>query len=125
MCRSSAEGGRRCPGSRAGSGTSPPADGRTRIEVHTNRRSYSVIGGESRVTWMPGEKIVSMDVIDPSAGHAGDPDREAYEERAKELRDRVAAGETATEVLAARHAETSMRLLERALRLDREDRGEL
>ena len=65
MCRPKSEGGRRCPGSHAGSGT-PPADGKTRIEVVTNKRSYSVVGGESRVTWMPGEKVVSMDVIDSS-----------------------------------------------------------
>jgi hypothetical protein len=66
MCRSAADGGRRCPGSRAG-GSGPPADGKVRIEVVTNRRSYSVIGGESRVTWMPGEKVVSMDVIAPAS----------------------------------------------------------
>lgn len=65
MCRPKSEGGRRCPGSHAG-GSSPPADGKVRIEVHTSKRSYSVIGGESRVTWLPGEKVVSMDVIDPS-----------------------------------------------------------
>ena len=120
MCRSSAEGGRRCPGGRSGGGATPPADGKTRVEVHTSKRSYSVIGG-AQVPWLPGEKVVSIDAIEPSSG---DPDREAYEERAREFRGRVAAGETPTEVLAGRHAETSMRLLERALRLDREDRGE-
>lgn len=68
MCRSAADGGRRCPASRAGGSTAaPPADGKARIEVHTNKRSYSVIGGGSKVTWAPGEKVVSMDVIDPSA----------------------------------------------------------
>ena len=76
MCRPKSEGGRRCPGSHSG-GSSPPADGKTRIEAHTSKRSYSVIGGESNVAWMPGEKVVSMDVIDPgqsggSAGRGGD-----------------------------------------------------
>ena len=69
MCRPTSEGGRRCPGSHSG-GSSPPADGKTRIEVHTNKRSYSVIGGDKRVTWMPGEKVVSMDVIDPGQREA-------------------------------------------------------
>lgn len=64
MCRSSADGGRRCTGSgKASSG--PPDDGRTRVEVHTNKRSYTVVGGE-RVTWLPGEKVVSMDVVPPA-----------------------------------------------------------
>jgi hypothetical protein len=81
MCRA---GGRRCSGSRSGSG------------------SHAVTAGSG----------------------SGDPDRDAYEERAAEFRGRVAAGETPTGVLAGRHAETSMRLLERALRLDREDRGD-
>ena len=71
MCRPKSEGGRRCPGSHSGSG-GPPADGKTRIEVHTSKRSYSTIGGESKVTWMPGERVVSMDVIEPSAGDGGD-----------------------------------------------------
>ena len=67
MCRSQADGGRRCPNSsRAGSG-GPPADGKTRIAVVTNKRSYSVVGGESKVTWLPGEKVVSMDVIEAGA----------------------------------------------------------
>ena len=77
MCRPKSEGGRRCPGSHSGS-SGPPADGKTRIEVHTSKRSYSVIGGESKVEWMPGERVVSMDVIDPgkpggseAAGSAG------------------------------------------------------
>ena len=69
MCRSQADGGRRCPGSRAGS-SSLPADGKPRIEVHTNQRSYSVMGGDSRVTWLPGEKVESIDVIDPSHAEA-------------------------------------------------------
>ena len=73
MCRSAAEGGRRCPGSSAG-GSSPPADGKTRIEVHTNKRSYSVVGGESKVMWMPGEKVVSMDVIKQDAAAAEEED---------------------------------------------------
>lgn len=64
MCRSQAEGGRRCSGSRPGS-SGPPADGKTRIEVHTSKRSYSVIGAGSKVTWLPGEQVVSMDVINP------------------------------------------------------------
>jgi hypothetical protein len=65
MCRSKSEGGRRCDGSRSGSSNStPPADGKIRIEVHTSKRSYTVIGGtDSKVTWLPGEKVVSMDVI--------------------------------------------------------------
>jgi hypothetical protein len=63
MCRSSADGGRRCTGKAAGG---PPDDGRTRVEVHTNKRSYTVVGGE-RVTWLPGEKVVSMDVVPPRA----------------------------------------------------------
>ena len=65
MCRT---GGRRCPGSsgRDRGGSAPPADGKTRIEVVTNKRSYSVVGGNSKVAWMPGEKVVSMDVIKPS-----------------------------------------------------------
>ena len=67
MCRSQADGGRRCPGTRSGS-SAPPADGKVRIEVHTSQRSYSTIGGESKVEWMPGEKVVSMDVIDPGQG---------------------------------------------------------
>jgi hypothetical protein len=67
MCRSSAEGGRRCKGSRAGGSSAPPADGKVRIEVHTNKRSYSVVGGEAKVAWMPGEKVVSMEVIDPES----------------------------------------------------------
>lgn len=66
MCRSKTDGGRRCPGSHSGSSSAPPADGKVRIEVHTNKRSYSVVGGDSKVTWMPGEKVISMDVIDPS-----------------------------------------------------------
>jgi hypothetical protein len=66
MCRPKSEGGRRCPGSHTGSSNAPPADGKVRIEVHTSKRSYSVIGGDRRVTWLPGEKVVSMDVIDPS-----------------------------------------------------------
>jgi hypothetical protein len=69
MCRSQADGGRRCPGSRSGSG-GPPADGKARIEVRTNKRSYSVIGGNSKVAWLPGEKVVSMDVIEPSGSAA-------------------------------------------------------
>jgi hypothetical protein len=72
MCRSQADGGRRCTGSRAGT---PPADGKVRIEVHTNKRSYSVVGGESKVVWMPGEKVVSMDVIDPGQGGDTRPSR--------------------------------------------------
>lgn len=77
MCRSSADGGRRRPGSRA-SGSPPPDDGKVRIAVVTSKRSYSVIGGESKVAWMPGERVVSMDVIDPGqsggggAGQGGD-----------------------------------------------------
>lgn len=66
MCRSQADGGRRCTGSRAGSSSSaPPADGKVRIEVRTSKRSYSVIGGEARVPWVAGERVISMDVIDP------------------------------------------------------------
>jgi hypothetical protein len=65
MCRSQADGGRRCPGSRSGS-VSPPADGKARIEVHTSKRSYTVIGGSSKVAWLPGEKVVSIDVINPA-----------------------------------------------------------
>jgi hypothetical protein len=72
MCRSQADGGRRCTGSRAGT---PPADGKVRIEAHTNKRSYSVVGGESKVVWMPGEKVVSMDVIDPGQGGDTRPSR--------------------------------------------------
>lgn len=75
MCRSSAEGGRRCKGSRAGNSSAPPADGKTRIEVVTNKRSYSVVGGESKVVWQPGEKVVSMDVIDPGQGGDTRPSR--------------------------------------------------
>ena len=112
MCRPKSEGGRRCPGSHSGS-SGPPADGKTRIEVHTSKRSYSVIGGESKVEWMPGEKVVSMDVIEPgqpsggeSAGHSGDTDqRESYEgtpwqgydeymQRSADLDRRIAGGES-------------------------------
>ena len=75
MCRSAAEGGRRCSGSRTGSSSTPPADGKVRINVVTNKRSYSVIGGESKVEWMPGEKVVSMDVIDPGQGGDTRPSR--------------------------------------------------
>lgn len=66
MCRSQADGGRRCPG-HSQQQPSPPADGKTRIAVVTNKRSYTVIGGQSRVTWMPGERVESMDVIEPTA----------------------------------------------------------
>lgn len=64
MCRSESEGGRRCPGSHARS-ASPPADGKTRVEIHTNKRSYVVIGGgDSRVVpWLPGEKVESIEPI--------------------------------------------------------------
>lgn len=33
------------------------------ISVRTNKRSYSVIGGH-KVMWLPGEKVISMDVIE-------------------------------------------------------------
>jgi hypothetical protein len=67
MCRT---GGRRCPSSGGSSrSTGPPPDGKTRIAVVTNKRSYSVIGGESRVTWMPGEKVVSIEPIEPTDRH--------------------------------------------------------
>jgi hypothetical protein len=116
MCRSSAEGGRRCPGnSRAGS-LNPPADGKTRVEVHTSKRSYSVIGG-AQVPWLPGEKVVSIDAIEPgqhpAAGQAGDDGpRESYEgspwqgydeymQRSAELDRRIAAGETMTGIMRA------------------------
>ena len=86
MCRSTSEGGRRCPGS-SRAGSNPPADGKTRIEVHTSKRSYSVIGGDSRVAWLPGEKVVSMDVIDPSpaAGGTAADDEERYLRRIEQL----------------------------------------
>lgn len=116
MCRSKSQGGRRCNGSRAGSGA-PPADGKTRIAVVTNKRSYTVIGGDSRVTWMPGEKVVSMDVIEPTAAEtaAQSGDAESYEgtpwqgydeymQRSAELDRRVANGESITAILQEEHA---------------------
>lgn len=65
MCRSQADGGRRCSGG-SGKNASPPADGKVRIAVVTNKRSYTTIGGESKVPWVAGERVVSMDVIDPA-----------------------------------------------------------
>jgi len=66
MCRSAADGGRRCPGHKTSSDeTRPPADGVTRIAVVTNKRSYTVVGGQSRVTWALGERVVSMEVVEP------------------------------------------------------------
>ena len=32
------------------------------VEVHTSKRSYTVIGGQL-VVWYPGEKVISMDVV--------------------------------------------------------------
>ena len=112
MCRSTADGGRRCPGSRPGS-SGPPADGKVRTEVHTNKRSYSVVGGDSRVTWLPGEEVVSMDVIGPTAGHAGDGGQhesyegtrwqgyDEYQQRSAELERRIAGGESVTDIMRA------------------------
>jgi hypothetical protein len=66
MCRSAAQGGRRCPGHKTSSDeTRPPDDGQVRINVVTNKRSYTVIGGQSRVPWAPGEQIISMEVAAP------------------------------------------------------------
>lgn len=42
-------------------------------------------------------------------------DREAYEKRAQDVRDRIAAGEKIDDILAARQAEVSMALLRKAL----------
>lgn len=136
MCRSQKDGGRRCSGSRSGSSSGPPADGKTRIEVVTNKRSYSVIGGESKVTWMPGEQVVSMDVIAPGqpddrepAGRAGDSEQpESYEgtpwqgydeymQRSAELDRRIAAGESITDIMRAEHLE---RMQERIAQIARE-----
>ena len=112
MCRSTADGGRRCPGSRPGS-SGPPADGKVRTEVHTNKRSYSVVGGDSRVAWLPGEKVVSINAIEPAVGHGGDGDqRESYEgppwqgydeyqQRAADLDRRIAGGESVTDIMRA------------------------
>jgi hypothetical protein len=57
----------------------------------------------------------------PGSGGRGQGDREAYEERAAEFRSRVAAGESPTDVMAAKHEETSRVLIERAIQLDAED----
>jgi hypothetical protein len=132
VCRSQADGGRRCPGSRAGS-AGPPADGKTRIEVRTNKRAYSVVGGNSKVAWLPGEKVVSMDVIEPAprpaAGQGGDGgQRESYEgtpwqgcdeymQRSAELDRRIAAGESITGIMRAEHME---RMQERIAQITRE-----
>jgi hypothetical protein len=71
MCRSKANGGRRCSGSRTRN-SGPPSDGKTRISVITNKRAYSVIGGGSNVPWMRGEKVVSMDVIEAAKGQGNE-----------------------------------------------------
>lgn len=44
----------------------PPADAKVRVEVRTNRRSWSTTGTAGRVTWEEGEEIVSTDVIEPA-----------------------------------------------------------
>ncbi len=38
------------------------------IEVHTNKRSYCIKGGHGsyRVMWLPGEKVISMEVMEAS-----------------------------------------------------------
>ena len=65
MCRSAADGGRRCPGHKTSSDeTRPPADGVTRVDVVTNKRSYTVVDGLSRVVWEPGERVISMEVAE-------------------------------------------------------------
>lgn len=33
------------------------------VEVNTNKRSYCVVGGH-KVTWLPGEKVVSIEVME-------------------------------------------------------------
>jgi len=35
------------------------------ISVETNKRSYWVMGGH-QVTWLPGEKVVSIEVVEES-----------------------------------------------------------
>jgi hypothetical protein len=107
MCRT---GGRRCPAS-GGQGAKrdgPPADGKTRIEVVTSKRSYSVIGGESKVAWVPGEKVVSIDAINPgqpdskavrAGGNAPSDDDRAYLERVAEIDRREAVGESITDIM--------------------------
>ena len=61
----------------SGKRPAPPDDGKIRVEVRTNRRSYSVIdliGGRSRVAWEPGERAKRMDVITrrpPRRGRTG------------------------------------------------------
>jgi hypothetical protein len=127
MCRSQADGGRRCPASHSGS-AGPPADGKTRIEVHTNKRSYSVIDGGSRVTWMPGEKVESMDVIDPSPSSAGGrdvgrEDEERYLRRIEQLKHTEDVGALMTGEKFAVDADAAAEAAAR-IRAELEDDGE-
>ena len=142
MCRSQADGGRRCPG--GGRRAAPPDDGKIRTEVHTNKRSYSFIGGvESKVTWLPGEKVVSMDPIKPGHPGAGgaaqggdtgappsarrrskaDEDRAAAEERAADTRRQISEGKSITEILSARVREQALGVREAADRRERESQA--
>lgn len=52
----------------------------------------------------------------------GDADREAYERRAQELRDRIGAGETITEIMEAKQLDRALELMERMDREERESR---
>lgn len=33
------------------------------VEVHTNKRSYCVVGGH-KVIWLPGEKVISIEAME-------------------------------------------------------------
>jgi len=134
MCRSKANGGRRCSGQHESAGP-------RRVSVVTNKRSYDVLPGAANVAWERGEKVISIEQIDgdpgmwktegplsdTALGLNGSGERESYagtswqgydeyQQRSAELDRRVAAGESITEIMRAEQIARGKAQIERIAR---------